>query len=88
MDNKLFKAIKMCESEHDFISLMQTTFTAKELEMLEERWQIFNSLAKGLPHRAVATLNECSIATVTRGAKTYRENKPTIDKYLKFMFNE
>jgi Trp operon repressor len=88
MQSVLYKAVKACENEREFLSLMRTTFTDKELEMLDERWHIFNSIAQGLPQRTVASDNNCSIATVTRGAKAYRDHKKTVDKYLKVMFND
>lgn len=86
--NNIFKAFKACKTEEEFEQFMQTTFTSKELEMMDERWRIFNSLAKGTPHRSIASENECSIATVTRGSKAYQANKNTVDKYLKIIFND
>lgn len=82
---KLFSDIK---NTKDLETLLNVTFTEKELEMIIERWQIFQSIDQGLTQRAVAKENNCSVVTVTRGAKVYRENQISIKKHLKKLFNE
>ncbi len=57
-------------------------FTEKEREMLVERLQIFEELARGATQREVAVKLGCSVVTVTRGAKAYRQYQPVIDRWL------
>lgn len=57
-------------------------FTSAERHQLQERLEIFRRLAAGQPQRQVATEVGCGIATVTRGAKAYREHQLFIDRLL------
>ena len=57
-------------------------FTEKEREMLVERLQIFEELARGATQREVAAKIGCSVVTVMRGAKAYRQYQAVIDRWL------
>lgn len=88
MKDLVFKLFKDINSEKELRKILNVTFTEKELAMIIERWQIFQSLDQGMTQRAAAKENECSVVTVTRGAKVYRENKGSIKKYLKKMYDD
>ena len=80
--NYLYEIIKQAGSEKEFSKICEITFTEKELEMIEERWKIFSLLKKGYTQREAAKELNCSVVTVTRGAKAYRKYQKTIDSYL------
>jgi Trp operon repressor len=63
-------------------ALLQVFLTENEREMLNERLAIFRELAKGASQREVASTLGCSVVTVTRGAKVYRQHKAVIDRWL------
>lgn len=69
-------------AEGSLDAFMQITLTDKEREMLNERWRIFQLLRQGHTQRQVAEALAAGVATVTRGAKVYRDNKALIDKLL------
>jgi Trp operon repressor len=66
----------------DFQQFQQVFLTENERVMLQERIAIFRELSKGASQRDVASRIGCSVVTVTRGAKAYRENRAVIDKWL------
>ena len=57
-------------------------FTENEREMFAERMAIFRELAAGRTQREVARNLNCSVVTVTRGAKNYNANKEAIYRIL------
>lgn len=67
---------------HQLSDLLMLTFTEKELQMVRERWAIFAGFREGLSQREIAARLGCGIATVTRGARAYRQYKPLIDQML------
>ncbi|MFT5917933.1 MAG: Trp operon repressor [Flammeovirgaceae bacterium] len=81
----IYKVLKRLESEEEFLEFIDITFTEKEREMMLERWRIFSAIEKGLSQREVAKQVECSVATATRGAKAFRQNKDQIQKWLGIM---
>lgn len=84
----IYKVLKRLESEEEFLELLEITFTEKEREMMLERWRIFSALDKGLSQREVARQVECSVATATRGAKAFRQNKEQIQEWLEIIREE
>ncbi len=84
----LYKVLKNLESENEFLELLEITFTEKEREMMLERWRIFSATEKGLSQREVAKQVKCSVATATRGAKAFRQNKEQIQKWLEIIREE
>lgn len=80
-----YNAIQELETKKEIEQFLTLTFTEKELAMMQERWSIFEGLSKGLSQRAIAQENNCSVVTVTRGAKAYRKNEETVEKYLKIL---
>lgn len=80
----LFEIFKKAKDDQAFQEVLDITFTDKEQEMMVERWRILSELNKGNSQREVAKNVECSVVTVTRGAKVYRDKKATIQKWLKF----
>ncbi len=81
----LYIILKKVKSEEEFLELLNITLTEKEQEMILERWQILAALEEGLSQREVAKKVNCSVVTVTRGAKAYREQKENIKKWLSFL---
>ncbi|MFO0485588.1 MAG: Trp family transcriptional regulator [Sphingobacteriia bacterium] len=70
-------------SQADELSaVLKATFTEKELQMVSERWAIFRGFYEGRSQRDIAQALGCGIATVTRGAKAYREYKQLLDNIL------
>lgn len=82
-----FEIFKRVKDEETFQDLLNITFTEKEQEMMVERWRILAELDKGHSQREVAKTVNCSVVTVTRGAKVYREKTDFIKKWLKY-FNK
>ncbi|TNE61590.1 MAG: transcriptional regulator [Bacteroidetes bacterium] len=78
----LYHLFRSVRSEADLDALFQLTFTEHERRLIIERWKIFDALDRGMSQREVAKSVPCSIATVTRGAKNFRENKPAIKALL------
>lgn len=54
---------------------LEAILTAKELEDIEHRLQIFHMLAENVPQRKIAAELKVGIATVTRGASAYRNGR-------------
>ncbi|MDX2062126.1 MAG: Trp family transcriptional regulator [Bacteroidia bacterium] len=69
-------------SPAEVAALLDVFLTENEREMLAERLAIFRELAKGSSQREVAATLSCSVVTVTRGAKVYRQHKALIDQWL------
>lgn len=69
-------------SEKELREWMDVFLTENERTMLNERMAIFRELATGASQREVAARLGCSVVTVTRGAKVYREHKALIDSWL------
>jgi Trp operon repressor len=78
----LYQLFQSVHSEAEFEELLSVTFTQHERDLMLERWRIFDACDRGLSQRDVAKETPCSIVTATRGAKVYRENKDTVQKYL------
>jgi len=78
----LYQLFNSVESEQQFNEVLNISLTDKEQEMVRERWRILNELRKGHSQRKVAETLGCSVVTVTRGAKVYRNNQQKIDHYL------
>lgn len=82
-----FEIFRRVKSEETFQELLDITFTEKEQAMMVERWRILAELDKGQSQREVAKAVNCSVVTVTRGAKVYRDKTDFIKKWLKY-FNK
>ena len=54
---------------------LKALFTNKELKELENRIKIFQLLLKGKKHRDISEILNVGIATVTRGANTFKTEK-------------
>lgn len=63
------------------------TFTEKERQMIEERWRIFEALSEGASQRKAAQQTGAGIATITRGAKAYREEEQKINAFIEHVSN-
>lgn len=50
-------------------ALLQDLLTPQEREAMEERWQLVQLLAKGMPQRTIAKTIPVSISTITRGSR-------------------
>lgn len=87
MNTTLFKLLDKIEDKKELKKFLEISFTEKEINTIEERWRIFQSLAEGKTQRTAAQENQCSVVTVTRGAKTFRNNKSAITKHLKRLSN-
>ncbi len=59
--NYLFEILKQAPSEKEFTKMCEITFTEKELEMIGERWKIFELLKKGYTQRDAAKELNCSV---------------------------
>jgi len=79
----LYHLFQSVRSEAEFFELLELTFTEHERAMILERWRIFDALDRGLSQRDVSKEVPCSIVTATRGAKVYRDSKPSVRKFLK-----
>ena len=84
----LYKILKASESREAFEKVLKVILTEKEEEMIRERLRIFEALDRGLSQREVAKEIGCSVVTVTRGAKAYRDNKKTVKQFLNILQSE
>jgi Trp operon repressor len=82
MDPTLIQLLQQQQQALDWQQFLQASLTDKELEMLRERWAIFARLRSGQPQRIIAQELRAGIATVTRGAKAYRQQRAYIDGQL------
>ena len=78
----LYHLFQSARTEADFEDLLRLTFSDHERSRITERWKIFDALDRGMSQRQVAKSVPCSIATVTRGAKSYQRNKAIIQLFL------
>lgn len=69
-------------TEAEITEWMDVFLTDNERSMLSERLAIFRELATGASQREISARLGCSVVTVTRGAKTYREHRVIIDRWL------
>ncbi len=69
------------ETEADL--LLKDLFTSQEREVLTERWQIVQELAKGTPQRRIAEKLGTSISTVTRGSLAFQHGSKGFAHFLK-----
>jgi Trp operon repressor len=67
--------IKKCSSEKEITQLLELLLTDKEYQALQERIKIIQELSEGKTQREIAQTINCSVVTVTRGAKVYNQNK-------------
>lgn len=85
----LFKVLTNLKSESQAISFMKDLCTPKEIEALEERWEVAKLLSsKKYTYREIAEKLGASTTTVTRVARfLFSENnngyKSVINKYGK-----
>ena len=84
----LYLILQQVQNESEFQEILDITLTEKEQAMILERWQILSALDEGHSQREVAKQVDCSVVTVTRGAKAYRDNKTSIQKWLKIIQNK
>ncbi|MFT6850199.1 MAG: Trp operon repressor [Sphingobacteriales bacterium] len=82
MTELLLQILTKATSEAEFKKILAITLTEKELEMVEERWQIFAAYKNNDSQREAAKHANCSIVTATRGAKVYRDDQKFIGKML------
>ncbi|MCH8904029.1 MAG: transcriptional regulator [Bacteroidetes bacterium] len=87
MEKSFYRIIHKLRNEKELGEIFKITLTDNEREMIAERWKIFEALSRGLSQREVARYVNCSVVTVTRGAKNYRNAKKKIDKYLLMVAN-
>lgn len=78
----LTRLLTQLHENAEYQQFQRVFLTENEREMLQERIAIFRELSKGVSQREVASRIGCSVVTVTRGAKAYRENRAVIDKWL------
>lgn len=69
------KLIKKCSSEKEITQLLELILTDKEYQSLQERIKIIIELSEGKTQREIAQNINCSVVTVTRGAKVFNQNK-------------
>lgn len=67
--------IKKCSSEKEITQLLELILTDKEYQVLQERIKIIQELSEGKTQREIAQTINCSVVTVTRGAKVFNQNK-------------
>ncbi|MCA9494404.1 MAG: helix-turn-helix domain-containing protein [Myxococcales bacterium] len=56
----------------ELATLLSDLLTPAEIEALSERWHIVRRLHQGMAQRAVAEELQCSVTTVSRGARQLR----------------
>lgn len=83
-----YNLLQSANSYEEFMEMINISFTEKEQEMIQERWRILSNLDKGLSQRKVAEAVNCSIVTVTRGAKVYRQESEKIKSFLSVINQE
>jgi Trp operon repressor len=69
------------EAEADL--LLSDLLTPQERDVLAERWQIVQLLAKGVAQRKIAEKLGASISTVTRGSLAFQYGKKGFLYFLK-----
>ena len=79
----LSKLLINVTDQKEMEAVLDAILTSKEREEIENRLQIYQMLAEGTAQREIATRLGVGIATVTRGAKAFREGKfASIEKHL------
>lgn len=66
--DNLFKAILSLKSVKETEQFFRDLCTVKEIKDMSERWEIAQSLARGMPYRAIADKLKVSTTTVSRVA--------------------
>jgi len=85
--NKIAKILAETSDKSDMKLLLNCLFTDKELLDVANRLKIFELLANGVPHRAIAEQLGVGIATVTRGAREFKsKNYQVLEKHLNSAF--
>lgn len=82
MPKSVAKLIASLDGQPELRQFMQVFFTDNERDMLTERLAIFHELRRGGTQRDIAAKLGCSVVTVTRGAKVYRQWAKQIDRWL------
>lgn len=77
---KLFASV---ENVREANLLIQDLLTPQEIEILIERWQIIQELAKGTPQREIAKKLNTSISTITRGSTALKYGSKGFIYFLK-----
>ncbi len=80
---QLCQLLALIETPQEADLLLQDLLTPQEREVLAERWQIIQELAKGTPQRKIAQKLKIGIATVTRGSLAYQHQGKGFDHFLK-----
>lgn len=68
----LLKVLADTTDAGELATLLSDLLTPAEIVALAERWQIVRRLHRGMPQRAVAEELQCSVTTVSRGARQLR----------------
>ena len=82
MAKSVAKLLGALEGQAELKHFLQVFFTDNERAMLTERLAIFHELRRGGTQRDIAAKLGCSVVTVTRGAKAYRQWTKQIDRWL------
>lgn len=77
------KLLASTENVRESDLLIQDLLTPQETEILIERWQIIQELAKGTPQRKIAKKLNISISTVTRGSTALKYGPQGFIYFLK-----
>ncbi len=80
---ELCELLASLKDEKEADLLLKDLFTAQEREVLAERWQIVQELAKGTPQRSIAKKLGISISTVTRGSLAFQYGDKGFIYFLK-----
>lgn len=80
---ELLQLFASIEDEKEADLLLADLFTPQEIEVLSERWQIVQELAKGTPQREIAKRLGTSISTVTRGSIALKHGSKGFSYFLK-----
>jgi Trp operon repressor len=80
---ELCELVASVKNEKEADLLLSDLLTGQEREVLAERWQIVQELAKGTPQREIAGKLGTSIATVTRGSLAFQYGNKGFLYFLK-----
>lgn len=83
--NDLIKLLRNLPDPAQLETFMEVFLTEHERNMLMERLEIFRSLAAGATQRQVAAQLGCSVVTVTRGAKVFRQHREIVNSWLRLI---
>jgi len=81
----LIEIIQKCKTQEELEKLILILLSEKEIYSFEERIKILLELSLGKTQRQVAENLNCSVVTVTRGAKVFNKNKEFLDEFLKII---